>query len=241
MGRKLTQQQFLNHCNNIHGSLYNYSKTIYKNRRTKVIITCGLHGDFTQTPAAHISQKQGCPICRYIKAGDKQRGILRVSPEKHLKRFKKEHGDKYTYPNLEGLGVYDYIDITCSKHGIFKQQIYAHKKGNGCPDCGRTTSMTDGDVLYLLRVVGADIYKIGITSKRLGNRRMVKLKCESRLKLEKICEIETKDAEYIEAKILLLGFDAGLKGFSGSSEFRYFTENELAKVLGYFNLSFQFS
>ena len=235
--RKLTQQQFLNNCHDTHGSTYDYSKTIYKNKRTKVSITCKIHGDFTQTPDAHTHQKQGCPKCRNIKAGDAQRGVLRRTPKQHLQDFNKVHGDRYEYPNIEGIGVCDYINITCTKHGVFSQQIHAHKAGRGCPFCGRTTNMTDGDVLYLIRVSGMDIYKIGITSKRLGNRRMVKLKCESKLKLEKVCEIETIDAEAIEAQILTMGYDAGLKGFSGSSEFRYFTEDELSDVLSFFKLN----
>ncbi len=235
--KKLTQNEFLQQCHNTHGEEYDYSKTVYINKRTKIIVVCRVHGNFTQSPDAHVHQKQGCPICGQIKVGNTQRGVLRATPEKHLLDFNKVHGDRYSYPNIEGLGVYEYINITCSKHGIFKQQIHAHKAGQGCPTCGRSTSMTDGDVLYLIRVSGEDIYKIGVTSKRLGNRRLVKLRCESKLKLEKVCGIETADAKNIEAHILTMGYDAGLKDFSGSSEFRYFTENELSDVLEFFKLN----
>ena len=45
-----------------HGNNYNYSKMDYTNYRTKVTITCPIHGDFEQTPAHHIGGT-GCPSC----------------------------------------------------------------------------------------------------------------------------------------------------------------------------------
>lgn len=46
----------------IHGDKYSYSNVIYKNTKMKVIITCGLHGDFEQSPCNHMKGK-GCPSC----------------------------------------------------------------------------------------------------------------------------------------------------------------------------------
>ena len=42
-----------------------YTKTIYKNSKTKVIITCGKpnHGDFEQFPANHLAGHGGCSFC----------------------------------------------------------------------------------------------------------------------------------------------------------------------------------
>ena len=38
----------------VHGDLYDYSKTVYNSTQTKVVITCKKHGDFEQTPANHV-------------------------------------------------------------------------------------------------------------------------------------------------------------------------------------------
>ena len=58
----ITTEEFIKRAKEIHGDKYDYSKTIYKNRRTKLIITCPKHGDFEQRPDAHLSG-QGCPKC----------------------------------------------------------------------------------------------------------------------------------------------------------------------------------
>ena len=49
----------------VHGDLYDYSKTVYKSTQTKVVITCKKHGDFEQTPANHVSNRHGCPSCSH--------------------------------------------------------------------------------------------------------------------------------------------------------------------------------
>lgn len=54
--------EFINKTKIVHGDKYDYSKTNYINDRTKVIITCPVHGDFTQKPSNHL-QGQGCPKC----------------------------------------------------------------------------------------------------------------------------------------------------------------------------------
>jgi len=54
--------QFVKEAVKKHGDLYSYLKAIYVNRRTKVIITCSVHGDFEQAPSDHLSG-QGCLKC----------------------------------------------------------------------------------------------------------------------------------------------------------------------------------
>ena len=53
--REACQKQFNNY--------YNYSKTIYKRSREKVIIICPMHGEFEQTPEKHLLKLKGCPNC----------------------------------------------------------------------------------------------------------------------------------------------------------------------------------
>lgn len=64
-----TTEQFINSANTIHNNTYTYENTIYIKYHTKVSITCAEHGNFEQTPAAHISGKQGCPKCANEKQG----------------------------------------------------------------------------------------------------------------------------------------------------------------------------
>ena len=59
---RLTQDQFISKCREIHDNKYDYSKTIYKNNRSLITIICPRHGEFRQTAHTHISG-HGCPIC----------------------------------------------------------------------------------------------------------------------------------------------------------------------------------
>lgn len=55
-----------------------------------------------------------------------------------INEFRKIHGDKYDYSLVEYKNDSSKIKIICSLHGIFEQQVAAHKRQNqGCPICGR--------------------------------------------------------------------------------------------------------
>lgn len=62
----LTQDEFIQKAKNVHGSLYDYSKTMYKGYRYKIDINCNKHGLFTQDPMQHL-KGAGCPICNFSK------------------------------------------------------------------------------------------------------------------------------------------------------------------------------
>lgn len=54
---------FIDKSNIVHKCKYLYNNTVYKNIRSKVIITCPLHGDFMQSPQGHLNGR-GCPSCK---------------------------------------------------------------------------------------------------------------------------------------------------------------------------------
>lgn len=47
----------------VHPNAYNYEKVNYVNAHTPIFITCPTHGDFYQTPANHLWNKNGCSQC----------------------------------------------------------------------------------------------------------------------------------------------------------------------------------
>ena len=61
--RKYTVEKFIELSKEVHGDKYDYSKVDYINALTKVCIICPKHGEFWQTPSAHIHLREGCPIC----------------------------------------------------------------------------------------------------------------------------------------------------------------------------------
>ena len=55
-------ETFIKEANKKHDFKYDYSKTEYKTSHEKVIIICPEHGEFIQTPNAHLNG-EGCPVC----------------------------------------------------------------------------------------------------------------------------------------------------------------------------------
>ena len=51
---KLTNEDFIEKSISVHGNFYDYSKIVYKNYESKVIIICKEHGEFLQTPLNHL-------------------------------------------------------------------------------------------------------------------------------------------------------------------------------------------
>ena len=69
MGKKLTQEEFIEKAKLKHGDKYDYSMVEYINWNTKIIIICKEHGEFLQVPNNHLNGR-GCFYCSY----DNKRG-----------------------------------------------------------------------------------------------------------------------------------------------------------------------
>ena len=74
-------------ANLVHNLFYDYSKVNYVNSWTKVAIACPEHGEFWQSPNGHLSQKQGCPVCRASKGELEIKSILDKYDIRHEAQF----------------------------------------------------------------------------------------------------------------------------------------------------------
>ena len=63
-GIALTKEEFITRAREIHGDKYDYSKVVYVNIETPVVIICDKHGEFTQSPHSHL-KGCGCRKCGY--------------------------------------------------------------------------------------------------------------------------------------------------------------------------------
>jgi rubrerythrin len=131
---KFSTNEFIKKAKSIHGDKYDYSKVNYKNIDTKICIICSKHGEFMQTPYAHL-QGQGCPICGKIKRNYKMQKTKGGSIENFIKRAKEIHGDKYDYSKVEYKNMSTKVCIICHKHGEYWQIPSSHLQGQGCPVC----------------------------------------------------------------------------------------------------------
>lgn len=131
MGQRKTLEQFITESYNIHGEKYSYSKSLYVNSKTKVIITCPIHGDFNQTPMTHI-KGTGCSKCRSTK--------MTLTFKVFRQKASITHNHKYTYYHY--INSSEKIKIHCPIHGVFTQRAGAHLRGAGCYECSGVKPLT---------------------------------------------------------------------------------------------------
>jgi len=123
--RRHTPDQWLARFRATHGDRYEYDKSTVTTAHNKMTITCPDHGPFEQTPGGHASGK-GCPTCG---------GSVALDANKLLSQFSRVHGDRYSYPDMEGATRKSMIAITCPDHGPFEQMAGNHASGSGCLKC----------------------------------------------------------------------------------------------------------
>lgn len=121
---------FLNKSKEKYNNFYDYSKVVYVNSKTKVIITCPIHGDFLKSPEKHL-YGQGCKECvkKYLS------NMFCLSNEEFINKAISIHGNKYNYDLVSYKKNTEKITIICKKHGDFNQTPANHLKGQGCPLC----------------------------------------------------------------------------------------------------------
>ena len=124
---RMTLGEFISKAKEIHGNRFDYEKVEYHNTNTKVCIICPEHGEFWQTPLAHIFNRQACPKCAH-------RGLNR---DELISEFIKVHGNKYDYSKFELGKMNNKACFVCPEHGEFFQSPTKHLEGQGCPICGR--------------------------------------------------------------------------------------------------------
>ncbi|WP_318521235.1 DUF723 domain-containing protein [Photobacterium leiognathi] len=64
---KGSTNSFIEKSKQVWGDRWDYSKTTFEKSRIKVVITCPLHGDFSQYPQNHLNKFVGCQLCRTKK------------------------------------------------------------------------------------------------------------------------------------------------------------------------------
>lgn len=226
--RKSSTAEFSRKANTLHDGKYDYSKSIYVNAITKVIITCPYHGEFSQVPNSHLSGS-GCPDCKRETLHNlKVSSVVDV-----INGFEKAHGvGTYDYKNVNYINSLTKVEIICRKHGLFMQEPVNHERGVGCPSCASYGfSHYNPALVYVLRSSELNLIKVGITNNI--KIRSAQLKNSTPFEFE---IIETRsfkegiDAFNCEKSIHKLLKSADLKGFNGATEwFKY--DSRIADIL----------
>lgn len=121
-GIKLTQQEFLDRAQKANPNL-DFSKAVYKNKKSKIIVTCSIHGDF-EVLAGSCFKKLTCPKCN-----------LEQRKQDFIKKATDIHNGKYDYSKVIYITGKKPVEIICPIHGSFFQCPSDHLKGWGCSKC----------------------------------------------------------------------------------------------------------
>lgn len=134
--RRSNVDEFIKKSTEIHGHIYDYSKVVYINQRTKVLIIDKQYGEFYQSPHEHLAGK-GNPVRGKYNASLK----TRTTNDEFVKKAQVIHGDRYDYSGVDYINCRTEVKINCNKHGIFEQTPISHLYGShGCPKCGNQES-----------------------------------------------------------------------------------------------------
>lgn len=129
--KRKTKEQFEIDAKNVHGDLYDYSRVVYINKRTKVEIICNICGNiFWQTPSNHL-HGTGCVKCDI----ERRKKDYKMKYSEFFMRAVEVHGFRYDYSLVVYINIKTKIMIVCDKHGEFIQVPQDHLRGVGCPKC----------------------------------------------------------------------------------------------------------
>ena len=142
---------FIEKANKKHNNKYDYCKVEYVNSLAKVCIICPEHGEFWQTPSAHV-RGHGCPFC-----SNKNRGKHTITTETLIKKYNKVHNRKYSYEKTEYIDANTKICVTCPTHGDFYILPFNHLNGQGCPKC-KGRNLTQEEVIEKFKETHGDKY-----------------------------------------------------------------------------------
>lgn len=134
--RQQKQPAFATLASTVHNGRYLYDSVTYINRHTPVVITCVVHGPFSQRPNDHLNGS-GCPSCGSVQRASSNA----LTHQQFLDRANNIHDGVYDYSDSVYTSLNQPITIICTTHGKFSQTPNNHIYcASGCPKCSHTVS-----------------------------------------------------------------------------------------------------
>jgi hypothetical protein len=120
--------------------------------------------------------------------------------------------------------------------GAYKTAVKRNLLGACCDHMERAGG-TDNDAIYIWRAIGEtfngeQVYKVGVTSARLGTQRIEQVCKRGNMQAEIIILAQVSGrASKLELQLMEIGTDPGFSSFDGSSEFRAMTDEQLSQAV----------
>lgn len=192
----------------------------YVNSRSKVLLNCLKHGNWSVAIRHVTSTKSGCPDCGHVRCSSKKAQTIDIVTDKVKNRCKSYsynfHGFKGAYKNRKSL-----LLIECPLHGVYQVNINNFiDNQKKCPGCKRTGfNPSKIGYLYALRSKCGCFVKVGVTNKpsvRFSTlRRATPFEFDV---IENVCFEDGKDAWNLEKIFHNTFSSANLNGFDGCTE-----------------------
>lgn len=168
------KEEFIEKSRKIHNYKFDYSLVHdFKRKDEKVTIICPKHGEFYQTPTAHI--QYDCEKCSYEK-----RGVdYSISKEELIEKFKL-FNNGLEYDLKDYVHTNSIISYVCSIHGKVHQKVSKHLKTKQCKKCVKRKSWNTGNTDKFIKratEVHGDTYDYSKTSYK-NNRSKVEIICK---------------------------------------------------------------
>jgi len=151
MVKRLSTEEFINKVKIVHGDEYDYSKSVYINYRTEIIVICKNHGEFMPTPQNHLTGT-GCPKC----FREKLKVINSLTLDQFIEKSIYIHQDNYDYSMVKYYNYLQPVIIICKIHGQFLQCPQHHLQGSGCDKCAQVISKKEIKWLDILGIPEQD-------------------------------------------------------------------------------------
>lgn len=163
-------EDFIKKSKDKFGTLYTYEETNVLNSKTKVTLTCKLHGAFTVRIGDHLhpTRLAGCPTCGNLLHDSKITTTVAQWEQRLHDKFK----GKFTIVSYTEVGYHHSVTLHCPDHGNFTTTFGAIQKSkhlcNKCAACNHqkqsiVTTEPFGR-LYYVYIPSIDMYKLGVTS-----------------------------------------------------------------------------
>lgn len=147
--KKLNTAEFIKRSKLKFGDKFDYSKCQYSGMKEKVILTCKIHGNFSQLPDTHLNKGLcSCPQCRLEKIANdckirdySGKKYKVTSKEEFLSKCYKKYGNKFKIDtsNFTSIMMENTINVICPTHGEFKilpKYLVSKCNTHGCSKCG---------------------------------------------------------------------------------------------------------
>ena len=217
MSKRKTTEEFIKDAIRIHEQKYDYSLVKYINNQIKIKIICKEHGEFLQSPNAHLSP-QNCPICNIFNSI--QRHTL--TTEEFIQKAISIHSNKYDYSLVKYIGSNKKVKIICKEHGEFLQSPNSHLVGQGCSSCVGLSIPTTEEFIQKAVIVHGDRYDYSLVN-YVNAKTKIKIICQKHKEFKQVPNSHLKGHGCPSCAIT--GFDKNKPAY-----FYYIRFNELYKI-----------